>query len=203
MTGECLNKKGTACYHFDVTGKVNPYDVHRAEIWIYKLFNFYDPYLQTFLVSELCQGNHSKRRPKNMVNRVETRMKYGWLRIEVKRTVIRWLQKPRENDGIAILCKSCTRRNPKAIFSFKNDTIPFLVITTRKGYNSRHPRSAPHRCTDTSTECCLKPLRINFTDLGWDGMINPVSFDANYCYGSCEGESCFHNLNTSIVMDHN
>ncbi|OWF56341.1 growth/differentiation factor 8-like [Mizuhopecten yessoensis] len=202
VTTECTNRKSTGCYHFDVAGKVNPNHVFAAEIWIYKLFNQYDPHLQTFIVSELRQDMHGRRRPKNMVNRVETHMKYGWLKIEVKRSVIRWLQKPRQNDGIAILCKTCKRKNPRTIFSYKNDTRPFLVITTKKGHNIRKARSTPRICTERSTECCMKPLTINFHDIGWDSMIRPVSFQANYCYGSCEAQNQAHYNHTQMIQDH-
>ncbi|XP_060077255.1 growth/differentiation factor 8-like [Ylistrum balloti] len=202
VTVECTNKKGAGCYHFDVDGKVNPNDIFSAEIWIYKLFHHHDPHIQTFIVSELKQDNQGRRRPKNMVNRVETSVKYGWLKIKVKRSVIRWLQKPRQNHGIAIVCRSCIRKNPRTIFSFKSDTRPFLVITTKKGHNVRHTRSTPRICTERSTECCMKPLTINFNDIGWDSVISPVSFQANYCYGSCEGQHQAHYNHTQMIQDH-
>ncbi|XP_033736807.1 growth/differentiation factor 8-like [Pecten maximus] len=202
VTSECMNKKGTGCYHFDVEGKVNPKDVFSAEIWIYKLFHHQDPHIQTFIMSELKQDQKGRRRPKNMVNRLETRIKYGWLKIGVKKSVIRWLQKPRQNDGISILCRSCIRKNPRTIYSFKNDTRPFLVITTKKGNHFRHGRSTPRECTESSTECCMKPLTINFQDIGWDSIVSPVSFQANYCYGSCEAQHQAHYNHTQMIQDH-
>ena len=39
------------------------------------------------------------------------------------------------------------------------------------------------------TTCCLHPLHINFKeDLGLDYIIEPKSFEANYCLGNCKDD---------------
>ena len=189
-THRCIHRKSAGCYYFDVLGKVSPYDVATAELWVYKLFNHNDPYIQTFFFHELERSNRSnKGKPRNM-RRIETKMKYGWLKIDVKKTVLRWLHKPHKNAGVSIVCKGCQRKDYRQIFSTKNDTMPFIVIRTKKGRRHRRlGRSVPRECTETSTECCLAPLEVDFNAIGWSGVVAPKTLRANYCTGSCHGKS--------------
>ncbi|KAL5463715.1 hypothetical protein EMCRGX_G032640 [Ephydatia muelleri] len=59
------------------------------------------------------------------------------------------------------------------------------------GTNTRRRRSAGVNstyCVSNLNErnCCLKPLEINFSkDLGWNWIISPKSYKANYCQGLC------------------
>lgn len=189
-TENCSYRKSAGCYYFDVNGKVPASDVQKAELWIYKLFYHRDPVIQTFVVSELGRTNRAERkvRPRNIINRFETKIKHGWLKIDVTETVVRWLQKPARNDGISILCKGCQRKNHKTIFSSKYDSMPFLAITTRKNHRSRRSkRSAPVSCSPGYEGCCLAPLEINFDEIGWTGIIAPKKFNYAYCKGSCNG----------------
>lgn len=144
--------------------------------------------METFIVSELgrIKRNRNVLRMKNLVERYETTQKYGWLKIDVTKTTMKWLLKPRLNHGMAVICKDCQQKNYKRIFSTKNETQPFLVITTRKAHN-RGKRSHDNLCTDKSTECCLMPFTINFSDIGWDAIAYPQSIPVNYCRGSCHG----------------
>jgi hypothetical protein len=42
-------------------------------------------------------------------------------------------------------------------------------------------------CEDTSTEtrCCRYPLTVDFEEFGWDWIIAPKRYVANYCSGEC------------------
>lgn len=40
--------------------------------------------------------------------------------------------------------------------------------------------------TNEKRSCCLYPLEINFDDFGWDWIIAPKSYKANYCTGECD-----------------
>ncbi|KAJ8305517.1 hypothetical protein KUTeg_016062 [Tegillarca granosa] len=201
VTRSCRTKKSAGCYFFNVAGKVSPEQIHSAELWIYKLFNRNDPYSQTYLLSELGKSANKKRTPKKDVNRIETTLKYGWLKINVKKTVLHWLMKPHRNFGLTILCKFCQRKNHKTIFSSKRDSMPFLVINTRV-HSQRHKRSMPRRCTEHTRECCLASLEINFSEIGWNWVTAPSSFRANYCTGSCHEQYAAHYNHTQVIQDY-
>ena len=42
-------------------------------------------------------------------------------------------------------------------------------------------------CDENSqeTRCCRYPLTVDFEDFGWDWIIAPKKYDANYCSGEC------------------
>jgi hypothetical protein len=42
-------------------------------------------------------------------------------------------------------------------------------------------------CEEGSAEdrCCRYPLTVDFEDFGWDWIIAPKKYDANYCSGKC------------------
>lgn len=43
-------------------------------------------------------------------------------------------------------------------------------------------------CDENSLEsrCCRYPLTVDFEDFGWDWIIAPKRYKANYCSGECE-----------------
>ena len=43
-------------------------------------------------------------------------------------------------------------------------------------------------CDENSPEsrCCRYPLTVDFEDFGWDWVIAPKRYKANYCSGECE-----------------
>lgn len=74
------------------------------------------------MVSELeplFKDGKSVLRFRNIVKRIETRLKYGWMKIYVHRSVLRWLSKPHRNHGLAVVCKTCQRQNHKTIYGNK------------------------------------------------------------------------------------
>ena len=90
-----------------------------------------------------------------------------------------------------------SRQPAKVSFRYdtaNNDQAPRVIIISKnpievenqqrlrrqtEGPNSGH-------CSEDQTTCCLQPLNINFQeDLGMDFILQPRSFDANYCEGMC------------------
>jgi hypothetical protein len=145
--------------------------------------------METFVISELDKIKRRKNnlRIKNIVERYDTTQKFGWLKIDVTKSAMKWLLKPRLNHGIAVICKGCKRKYYRTIYSTKENSKPFVVVTTRKSHR-RDRRSYENECTETSTECCLKPFSINFREIGWDAVAYPPSIQANYCTGGCNGK---------------
>ena len=35
------------------------------------------------------------------------------------------------------------------------------------------------------TQCCMWPLTIDFDEFGWDWVLFPKTYDANFCSGDC------------------
>ena len=58
--------------------------------------------------------------------------------------------------------------------------------TSQQRLKRQEGASGEGHCRPGQATCCLHPLNIHFhDDLGLDFIIQPRSFDANYCLGSC------------------
>ena len=150
------------------------------------------------MVSELDQSNRKVKgermlRSRNIVKRIETRLKDGWMKIYVTRTVMRWLSKPQRNNGLAVICKTCQRHNHKTIYGNKEGMMPILVFYMRQSKTHRRRYRRETDCIEGGNNCCHKEtLMINFRDIGWDYIMAPSSIRPNYCTGSCNGKkTCF------------
>lgn len=58
------------------------------------------------------------------------------------------------------------------------------TVNTKK---KRFKRFSTLTCTESEYEprCCLYPLVVDFDKFGWDWIIAPKKYEANYCAGEC------------------
>lgn len=65
--------------------------------------------------------------------------------------------------------------------------MPYVEISLRDNSHKRTRRMIGMDCTENSKEvrCCRYPLSVNFEEFGWDWIIAPKQYDANYCSGEC------------------
>uniref|UniRef100_A0A8C5WGQ6 Transforming growth factor beta n=1 Tax=Leptobrachium leishanense TaxID=445787 RepID=A0A8C5WGQ6_9ANUR len=133
-----------------------------------------------------------------------------WLSFDVTETVKDWVEH-QEKTGVFKLDLACSCENGNEIEKLQiegfgstrgdlgglgqqNPYMPYLLITyipanrMTSGQNSRRKRAVDEEyCrTNTGSNCCVKPLYINFRkDLGWKWIHEPKGYDANYCLGNC------------------
>lgn len=64
---------------------------------------------------------------------------------------------------------------------------PFMEVKISEGPR-RARRDSGLDCDENSPEsrCCRYPLTVDFEDFGWDWIIAPKRYKANYCSGECE-----------------
>nr|XP_027235286.1 growth/differentiation factor 8-like [Penaeus vannamei] len=65
---------------------------------------------------------------------------------------------------------------------------PLLEIHTEESRRNRNRRnSIRNQCTTSQIEsrCCRYPLLVNFVELGWDFIVAPKVYEANFCNGEC------------------
>ncbi|CAG08288.1 unnamed protein product [Tetraodon nigroviridis] len=69
----------------------------------------------------------------------------------------------------------------------KTCTQPFMEVKISEGPR-RLRRDLGLDCDENSPEsrCCRYPLTVDFEDFGWDWIIAPKRYKANYCSGECE-----------------
>ncbi|MEE6490382.1 hypothetical protein FKM82_015863 [Ascaphus truei] len=111
-----------------------------------------------------------------------------WQSIDVKTVLQNWLKQPESNLGIEIkACDENGRDLPVTYHGSNEDGLnPFMevkVMDTPK----RSRRDFGLDCDEHSTEsrCCRYPLTVDFEAFGWDWIIAPKRYKANYCSGEC------------------
>ena len=64
---------------------------------------------------------------------------------------------------------------------------PYIDILPKDQRKKRTKRSSL-KCSKESNEkrCCRHPLTVDFERFGWDWVIAPKKYDANYCAGECK-----------------
>lgn len=64
---------------------------------------------------------------------------------------------------------------------------PFIEIKVDKQKHRRSRRMIGLNCEENADEvrCCRYPLTVDFEEFGWDWIIAPKRYEANYCSGEC------------------
>ncbi|XP_051174793.1 growth/differentiation factor 8 [Leptopilina boulardi] len=118
-----------------------------------------------------------------------------WVTIELRRMVAEWFKHPRDNLGVALKIGGGGggnhRRNYKPVETNPAaENAPYLEVQTqeldsRRG--GRIKRNVGLNCDEASQEsrCCRYKLTVDFEKFGWDWIIAPKKYDANYCSGDC------------------
>ena len=185
VTRTCAHRKSTGCFKFDYKNKLEG-QITSAELLVYKFRDGNDGQ-QTILVSELEKSGRRKLRPLNMVTRIETDIKEGWVSFPLDKTVRRWLAEPEIWSGaLAIKCKTCVQTKHRNIFGAKGVYRPVLVIRVQPESKRRPKRGL--ECDVGTDMCCKKDYYITFHDLEMYRILQPRGIWANYCTGSCNGQ---------------
>ncbi|XP_036279100.1 growth/differentiation factor 8 [Pipistrellus kuhlii] len=112
-----------------------------------------------------------------------------WQSIDVKTVLQNWLKQPESNLGIEIKALDENGRDLAVTFPGPGEDglNPFLEVKVADT-PKRSRRDFGLDCDEHSTEsrCCRYPLTVDFEAFGWDWIIAPKRYKANYCSGECE-----------------
>ncbi|OCT63925.1 growth/differentiation factor 8 [Xenopus laevis] len=179
----------TKCCYFKFSSVVQYNKIAKAQLWIYlkPVQKHTTVFIQTFrLPKSLNDGARSTG-----IRTLKLEMNPGpgtWKSIDVKTALQNWLKQPASTLGIEIkACDENGRDLPIAFRGSNEDGLnPFIevkVMDTPK----RSRRDFGLDCDEHSTEsrCCRYPLTVDFEAFGWDWIIAPKRYKANYCSGEC------------------
>lgn len=117
-----------------------------------------------------------------------------WVVVDVKDIVQLWFNKTSQqykssnatDSDIRTIEISCLDCEPEAghLISSRGRLRPFLVIDLDK-QRTLNRRKRSLECKGKAVECCLRSLYVNFTKIGWDWILYPEGFYANFCDGEC------------------
>ncbi|XP_077393216.1 growth/differentiation factor 8 [Festucalex cinctus] len=175
------------CCLFSPTPKFQAGRVLRAQLWVH-LRAAEEPTGVFLQISRLTADGGRPARVRSLKLDVKAGAA-SWQSIDVKQVLSVWLRQPDTNWGIHINAYD-DAGNDLAVTSAEpgeEGLQPFLEVKLSEG--PRRPRrDAGLDCDDDSSEsrCCRYPLTVDFEDFGWDWIIAPKRYKANYCSGECE-----------------
>ncbi|XP_013174658.1 PREDICTED: growth/differentiation factor 8-like, partial [Papilio xuthus] len=114
-----------------------------------------------------------------------------WVKLNVTNMVAEFFRLPRENLAIVVRVQDSKNRMslvvPHPSSESNNALMPYIEVSLRDNTHKRTRRTIGMDCTENSKEvrCCRYPLSVNFEEFGWDWIIAPKQYDANYCSGEC------------------
>ncbi|PSN36596.1 Growth/differentiation factor 8 [Blattella germanica] len=113
----------------------------------------------------------------------------GWVSVNVEELLTKWFENPKDNHGV-VLHATDERDRQIVVTDHKEEDgalVPFVELYTADGRKHRTKRTIGLNCDETSeeTRCCRYPLTVDFEEFGWDWIIAPKKYEANYCSGEC------------------
>ncbi|XP_039883485.1 growth/differentiation factor 8 [Simochromis diagramma] len=177
------------CCFFSITQKFQVSRVVRAQLWVHlrPSEEVTTVFLQISRLMPVTDGNRHIR-----IRSLKIDVNAGassWQSIDVKQVLTVWLRQPETNWGIEINAFD-SRGNDLAVTSAEpgeEGLQPFMEVKISEGPR-RARRDSGLDCDENSPEsrCCRYPLTVDFEDFGWDWIIAPKRYKANYCSGECE-----------------
>nr|WPW57362.1 myostatin 1 [Acanthopagrus latus] len=177
------------CCFFSFTQKIQANRIVRAQLWVHLRAS--DEATTVFLqISRLMPVTDGNGHIHIRSLKIDVSAGVGsWQSIDVKQVLSVWLRQPETNWGIQINAFD-SRGNDLAVTSAEpgeDGLQPFMEVKISEGPR-RVRRDSGLDCDENSPEsrCCRYPLTVDFEDFGWDWIIAPKRYKANYCSGECE-----------------
>ncbi|XP_072252600.1 growth/differentiation factor 8 [Leuresthes tenuis] len=177
------------CCLFSFTEKFQANRIVRAQLWVH--LRPADEVTTVFLqISRLMPVTDGSRHIRIRSLKIDVNAGVSsWQSIDVKQVLTVWLRQPETNWGIEINAFD-SRGNDLAVTSAapgEEGLQPFMEVKISEA-PKRARRDSGLDCDENSPEsrCCRYPLTVDFEDFGWDWIIAPKRYKANYCSGECE-----------------
>uniref|UniRef100_A0A8C9RD05 Growth/differentiation factor 8 n=1 Tax=Scleropages formosus TaxID=113540 RepID=A0A8C9RD05_SCLFO len=177
------------CCFFSFSPQLQPARVLRAQLWVH-LRAAREPATVFLQISRLKPPAEGARHVHIRSLKIDVGADASsWQSIDVKQVLQVWLRQPETNWGIEINALD-GGRNDLAVTSpgeGEEGLQPFMEVKMSEG-PKRLRRDSGLDCDENSSEsrCCRYPLTVDFEDFGWDWIIAPKRYKANYCSGECE-----------------
>lgn len=176
------------CCMFSLSPKILPDSILKAQLWIY-LRPAEEPTTVFIQISRLKISSEGKSRSRIRSQKIDVNAQTNsWQHIDMKQLLQSWLKQPEINFGVDIKAFDANG-NDLAVTSAESGEEglqPFLEVKI-SDTAKRTRRDTGLDCDEHSTEsrCCRYPLTVDFEDFGWDWIIAPKRYKANYCSGEC------------------
>ncbi|XP_076159528.1 growth/differentiation factor 8-like [Alosa pseudoharengus] len=177
------------CCLFSLSPKILPNNILKAQLWIHlrPTEEATTVFLQISRLKPLSEGN-TRAIIRSLKIEVDAEAS-SWQSIDMNQLLQSWLKQPETNLGIEIKAFD-SKGVDLAVTSAESGSEglkPFMEVKIAET-PKRSKRDTGLDCDENSPEsrCCRYPLTVDFEDFGWDWIIAPKRYKANYCSGECE-----------------
>nr|QYF06712.1 activin [Holothuria scabra] len=187
---------GGKCFTFRFSSSNTKDNIHTAQLWVYWNGSVFadhptppDPDLSV-TVQEISAKTQDPPRVVTTDDFTGLSM-VGWMKFDVKPSVRRWHRHTLVDHSIRVKCNNYHGLQASDIVealspSLKSGFTPFIVIHTTKSKRGSRVKRSSSDCTIVGdSNCCRESLYIQFSDIGWDWILMPTGFQANFCRGVC------------------
>ncbi|XP_065567265.1 growth/differentiation factor 8-like isoform X2 [Artemia franciscana] len=172
---------------FKFSEKASQSDVRNAYLWLHLRPSSTMPsgpvWIEIYQVLRAVEGESPvSKRAKEI--KVDLLHHGGWISVDVREIVSTWFRNPNTNHGIFV--KTSDGNHLVITDEMDSSTTPTIEVNLKPG-KPRHKRTIGLSCDENSeeTRCCKFPLTVDFDELGWDWIIAPKRYEANFCAGEC------------------
>ncbi|XP_077978384.1 growth/differentiation factor 8-like [Glandiceps talaboti] len=199
-TGGALER---SCCYFEFSPDIMDHIIHRAHLWVYIQPSKVVQDTVTMLHINQIWSKDKKSRLGEIVRKKKIRLTSGhWESFDFKNIVLEWFTDPELNWGITVEAKD---HNDKSVVvtdtSPDEDKKPFIEIMVQPQKMRKKRETTGLECEENSKEerCCRYPISVDFEKFGWDWIIAPKVYRANYCAGKCPANFLTQYPHTQLV----
>ncbi|RVE75093.1 hypothetical protein OJAV_G00013350 [Oryzias javanicus] len=180
----------SSCCLFSLSPKIQPKNIQSAQLWVHlrPAHMVSTVFLQVSRLRPGKDGNSTRVRVRSLRIDADAGAS-SWQSIDIKSVLQAWLRQLETNYGIEINAFD-SRGADLAVTSAEpgeEGLQPFIEVKILDS-SKRSRRDSALNCDEESAEtrCCRYPLNVDFEEFGWDWIIAPKRYRANYCSGECE-----------------
>ncbi|XP_074596890.1 growth/differentiation factor 8-like [Brevipalpus obovatus] len=191
--------KGIRSHFFKFSSNVINSHISKAHLWTYIKPKHYDRhhdprYLNATIVVYEVRRSRTRDSPTLLSVRSEKKMidaeKGSWVIMDIRKAVYDWFRNSGHDFSLVIHSYDTRGRELHVLGPYDQDDESqnsFVELSLKTKRSHRNRREIGLRCEEGSKEanCCLHPLTVDFTQFGWDWIIAPKRYEANFCSGEC------------------
>ncbi|XP_033103220.1 growth/differentiation factor 8-like isoform X1 [Anneissia japonica] len=182
---EDIDVPNSACFNTELKGK----SIEVASLWVYvdkaTVVQRTVTHLRVYMLIEATPTSPMKKKLYKAKTISLSTAKGSWERFDASQLTREWTKDPSIAHRYIVLEAHDSAGNNLVITAPNDRHSPVFSVEFDK--KRRHGRShkRTQKCNTNSSVCCMEKLRIDFKKFGWDWVIAPSAFYANYCKGQC------------------
>ncbi|XP_014007051.1 growth/differentiation factor 8 [Salmo salar] len=178
-----------SCCFFNLSPKIRPNNILHAQLWVHlrPADTVTTVFLQISRIKATTEGN-SRIRILSLKIDVASGAS-SWQSVDINQLLKTWLRQPETHYGLEIKAYDSKGQDLAVTVAELGEEglQPFVEVKILDNLK-RSRRASGLDCDEESSEtrCCRYPLTVDFEAFGWDWIIAPKRYKANYCSGECE-----------------